>query len=377
VNVTAVEENAMDRKARLVVAVAGCLLCIVPGLAASATRLIGDLPHRGPHPLLELAGMDTEYGVVATEAGAHLRTIVTKPSNSRARLPAVLFVPWLSCDSVDFADTSTDGWSLMLKQLSTQSHRLSMRVDKSGVGDSTGTPCDQLDYETELGQYRAAFNALRARADVDPERVVIFGGSMGATYAPLIAAGQKVAGVIVWGGGATTWFERMLAFERHALELGGTEPARLSTEMKMRANYFSHYLLEGEAPEVIARADPELAKVWPKIVGTSGNLHYGRPLAFHQQAQRQNWPAAWAQVHAPVLAVYGEYDWFESPAAMRLIADVVNRERPGSAQFREIPGLNHHFMRFNSPVAAYKEQDGVADPSQFVTIVLGWLRQLP
>jgi hypothetical protein len=34
-------------------------------------------------------------------------------------------------------------------------------------------------------------------------------------------------------------------------------------------------------------------------------------------------------------------------------------------------------MRFNSPVAAYKEQDGVADPSQFVTIVLGWLSQLP
>jgi hypothetical protein len=33
-------------------------------------------------------------------------------------------------------------------------------------------------------------------------------------------------------------------------------------------------------------------------------------LAFHQQAQRQNWQAAWARVEAPVLAMYGEYDWF-------------------------------------------------------------------
>ena len=78
-----------------------------------------------------------------------------------------------------------------------------------------------------------------------------------------------------------------------------------------------------------------------------------------------------------MLAVYGEYDWFESRDAMRLIADVVNRERPGTAVFKEIAGLNHHFTRFASRSAAYKEQDGAADPSEFVTTVLGWLRQLP
>ena len=88
---------------------------------------------------------------------------------------------------------------------------------------------------------------------------------MGATYAPLIAAGRKVAGVIVWGGGATTWFERMLAFERHALELGGTDPARLSAEMNARANYFERYLLQGESPETIARVDPELGEVWSRF----------------------------------------------------------------------------------------------------------------
>jgi hypothetical protein len=351
-------------------------LALAPGLASSAARLIGDLPHRGTQPLLELPGLDTEYGVVQTAAGARLRTIVTKPAGQSGKLPAVLFVPWLSCDSVDFSANSSDGWSLMLKQLSVQSNMLWLRVDKSGVGDSTGTPCEQLDYETELSQYRAAFQALTERPDVDRDHVVIFGGSMGATYAPLIAAGQKVAGVIVWGGGATTWFERMLAFERHALEFGGADPARLSTEMTARANYFSRYLLQGESPRTIAQADPELGKVWSKLVGTRGNLHYGRPLAFHQQAQRQNWPAAWAQVKAPVLAIYGEYDWFESRDAMRLIADVVNRERPGTAVFKEIAGLNHHFTRFASRSAAYKEQDGVADASEFVTIVLGWLHQL-
>jgi pimeloyl-ACP methyl ester carboxylesterase len=345
--------------------------------AVSGAQLVGDLPRQGKQPLLELPGIDAEYGVARTEAGARLRTIVTKPAGRAGRLPAVLFVPWLSCDSVDFSLTSSDGWSLMLRQLITQSNMLWLRVDKSGVGDSTGVPCNELDYETELSQYRAAYAALLERSDVDPGHVVIFGGSMGANYAPLIAAGHKVAGVLVWGGGATTWFERMLAFERHALELGGTDSARLSAEMTARARYFARYLLQGESPEAIAASDPELGKVWSRLVGTSGNLHYGRPLAFHQQAQRQNWPAAWAQVKAPVLAMYGEYDWFESRDAVRLIGDVVNRERPGSAEFRELAGLNHHFTRYPSRLAAYHEQGGVADPSEFVRIVLDWLHRLP
>ena len=362
-----------------IAAIVGFLLlsAAAPRCAVSGARLVGDLARQGQRPLLDLPGIDAEYGAVQTQAGARLRTIVTKPAGRAGRLPAVLFVPWLSCDSVDFSATSDDGWSLMLKQLITQSNMLWLRVDKSGVGDSTGVPCEKLDYETELSQYRAAYTALTERADVDAGHVVIFGGSMGATYAPLIAAGQKVAGVVVWGGGATTWFERMLAFERHALELKGTDPARLSPEMTARARYFARYLLQGESPETIARSDPELGKVWPSLVGTSGLLHYGRPLAFHQQAQRQDWPAAWAQVKAPVLALYGEYDWFESRDAVRLIADVVNRERPGSAEFRELPGLNHHFTRFPSRVAAYQEQGGVADPSEFVRIVLDWLHRLP
>jgi dienelactone hydrolase len=367
----------MNRWAGCTAVIGLLVLCAVaPRCALSGTRLLGDLPHRGSQPLLDLPGSDTEYGAIRTDAGARLRTIVTKPAGRDGRLPAVLFVPWLSCDSVDFSATSTDGWSLMLKQLITQSNMLWQRVDKSGVGDSTGTACDQLDYETELSQYQAAYAALAKRPDVDPEHIVIFGASMGATYAPLIAAGRKVAGVIVWGGGATTWFERMLAFERHALQLGGTDPAQLSAEMTARANFFAHYLLQGESPEAISHSDPELGKVWSRLVGTSGNLHYGRPLAFHQQAQRQNWPAAWAQVQAPVLALYGEYDWFESRDAVRLIADIVNRERPGTAEFREIPGLNHHFTRFPTAVAAYHERGGVADPAEFVTTVLGWLRAL-
>lgn len=360
----------MSRLAFLVVA---CLL--IPWPAASSTRLVGDLPRAGSKPLEALPGVDTEYGVLRV-ADARLRTIVTRPANRAGRMPAALFVQWLSCDTIEVSSNPRDGWSAMLRGLIIQSGLVWMRTEKSGVGDSQGPPCDQLDYETELSYHRAALQALKARPDVDPKRIVVYGGSMGSNYAPLVAAGDDVAGVVVWGGGAFTWFERMLRFERNAIVLGDTPPADIAPEVDARAAYFARYLLKGETPAAIAKSDPELGKVWSRIVGTSSDAHYGRPFAFHQQAQRQNWAGAWARVTAPVLVLYGEYDWFESYDAAALIPDIVNRNRPGSASVRVIPKLNHHFTRYATARDAFKEQGGTTDATPAVDAILEWLASI-
>jgi dienelactone hydrolase len=342
----------------------------------SAARLVGDLPRLKAAPLESLPGVDTEYGELRTSDGARLRTIVTRPTGRSGRLPAVQFVQWLSCETIEIAPDAKDGWSTMLRRLITESNVLWQRMDKAGVGDSRGPACAQLDYETELAHHRAALRQLLARPDVDPERVVIFGASMGSNYAPLVAADQPVTGVVVWGGGATTWFERMLRFERNALELGDTDPASVSAEMNARAAYFQRYLLRGESPAAIAKSDPELGKVWARIVGAGGDTHYGRPPAFHQQAQRQNWPGAWMRVRSPVLVLYGENDWFESRDAAALIADVVNRTRPGTADLRVIPGVDHHFVRYATREDAFRERNGTENAAPAVEIILAWLREL-
>jgi pimeloyl-ACP methyl ester carboxylesterase len=341
--------------------------------ASAAARLVGDLPRFGEKPLESLAGVDTEFGVVSA-GESRLRTIVTRPSGATGRQPALLFVPWLSCNTVEVSPTAKGGWSVMLRRVVTESTLLVMRVDKSGVGDSVGVPCERLDYETELAQYRAALAALRARPDVDPQRVFVYGASMGSNYAPLVAADQDVAGVIVWGGGAFSWFERMLRFERNAIELGGASPAAVAGEVEARARYFSRYLLDGASPADIASRDPALGAVWSRIVGTSATAHYGRPFAFHQQAQRQNWAGAWARVRAPVLVLSGEFDWFESRDSARLIADVANARAPGSATFVELAGIDHHFTRYPTRAAAFAEKGGVEAADEAVRVILPWLR---
>lgn len=354
-----------------------CLKVLAVPVVSAATRIVGDLPRVDSKPLEALPGLDTEYGVLTTPDGARLRTIVTKPTDTPDRLPAVLFLQWLSCDTIELNDAAGAGWQVMMRRLLMESNMLWLRVEKAGVGDSQGPACAALDYETELAHHRAAFDHLRKRSDVDPQRIVVYGASMGTTYAPLVAAGQDVAGVVVWGGGGHTWFERMLRFERNALALRGGDPQALMPELNARARYFARYLLNGESPAAIADSDPELGSVWSRIEGTNEDgTHYGRPAEFHQQAQRQNWAAAWALTRSPVLVLLGEYDWFESRDAAAAIIDVVNGQRPGTASLQVFPGLDHHFTRFPTAAAAFADRDGREGAGPVVDAVLEWLRQL-
>lgn len=319
--------------------------------------------------------IDTSHGTLTLRDGTRLQTIVTKPSTASGRMPTILFVQWLSCDTIAISDNPRDGWSAMLMEIVRRSNALVWRTEKRGVGESEGN-CATLDYDTELADHRQALAQLRARDDVDPDRIVIFGGSIGGTYAPLLAADERVAGVMIWGAGATTWAERMMKFERNALELGGAPPAELAQEMTLRLQFLERYLVRGQTPSQIMKDDPMIGAVWSRIVGTSDDGHYGRPFAFHQQAQKADWAAAWSKVNAPVLALYGEYDWFESRDATTLITRIVNSKSPGHGTFAEIPRMNHHFAQFPDATAAFAEKEGQVNPEPAVSVMLAWLQKI-
>jgi dienelactone hydrolase len=76
---------------------------------------------------------------------------------------------------------------------------VTMRVEKSGIGDSQGPPCDSIGYKEELAGYQAALSSLRTNPSVDPGRIYLLGISLGGVFAPLLAAETMVAGISVYG----------------------------------------------------------------------------------------------------------------------------------------------------------------------------------
>ena len=83
----------------------GLMLLVAAGLSGAAearVRMTGDLPRRDARPLEDLAGLETEYGVVRTSEGVRLRTILTRPEGASGRLPAIFIAQWVSCGSIEF-----------------------------------------------------------------------------------------------------------------------------------------------------------------------------------------------------------------------------------------------------------------------------------
>ena len=87
--------------------------------------------------------------------------------------------------------------------------------------------------------------------------------------------------------------------------------------------------------------------------------------------------AAWSRVTAPVLAMYGEFDWFEHADAHRLVADLANRRAAGQGEFVVIPATDHHFDRFPSAAAAFRGEGGVNNADAAVVVMLRWLGERP
>jgi pimeloyl-ACP methyl ester carboxylesterase len=336
-----------------------------------------------PPPRLyeSVEGVESIYGVVTTPDGARLRTIVTRPTGSgTAPLPVIFFTQWVSCSSLEF---TRGGLALeILKVLAQRSSAALIRVERAGTGDSEGPACHELDYDTEVAHYRHALEATLSRYDwLDRDRVVIYGSSLGATVAPLVAQGRKLAGVIVQGGGALTYLERVINFDRQQLERTGVPAAEIHARMSRQIPFHVEYLLRGRDPDEIARDSADMAAARASIRGLGDGEHYGRPYAWHRQAARRNFLAAWTTLDAPVLVLFGEFDQFEGRHGHELIARAVNRVHPGRATFIAIPHMDHEGDVYDTVEDAYAwERQISGQPSAAAQLQTGpmlrWLRDV-
>ena len=350
------------------------LLVCGPVEAFAQARIVGDLPRKENKPLESLAGVETEYGVVRTSDRVRLRTIITRPAGSSGKLPAIFHTQAVSCGSLE--PLPADRISV-LGGLAQRSGMVLVRVERAGTGDSEGPDCSALDYDTEVRHYREAFDQIARHPWVNADRIVIYGSSLGSTTAPLVAQGKKVAGIIVQGGGATTYLERMVNFDRLYLERSGKyQPDQIHDEMIRRIAFHQLYLLGKKTPEQIAAERPDLADVWKNIRGgAEAPPHYGRPYAWHWQAAEKNFLAAWAKVEAPVMVAYASYDQFEPRASHKVIIDTVNRLRPGTATLVALNGYDHSVWRYPDEFAAYREEGGQRAPEALLEPMLSWLKE--
>ena len=317
-----------------------------------------------------IEGLVVRYGEARSERGYRVRTYTTRPVTARGRLPVVAFIPWLSCDAVEAPfGPRTDGWARMLNVVMRGVPVQFVRIEKPGVGDSEGPDCGAADLDDDLAAFRAGIPAALADPGADPQRLFLFGGSIGGALAPVLAPEFRPRGVVVSGGFSRTWYEHILGHERRRLTLSGKPPAEVNAAMKSFAELYSLVLLEGKTPRQAIAAKPGLGNVW-----YDGPEHqFGRPIRYYQQLQGLDVEGAWARVQVPTLVLWGANDWIMGRDDQERIIAILGARDPALATYVVRHGMNHHFDVFASLRDAFAEENGTFDEGAAQAIV-EWLR---
>ena len=323
----------------------------------------------GPLPLERFSGLDVVYGEVSTARGHRLRTITTRPSGARGALAGILFVSWLSCDSVEAPLPTRDGMLLANRILAERSGMVFLRVERPGLGDSEGPACEDSTLDDDMAGFREGLRQLRAMPGVDPKRVFIVGASIGGGFAPVLAREGPVRGVVSIGGFTKTWYEHMLEIERRRLVLEGKSPTEVNDALRALALFYTEYLALRRTPAEVVAAHPDLAPLW----NDEPTRQYGRPAAYYQEVQRLNVEGAWAALDAPALIVWGEYDWIMSREDQERAAAIVNARHPGMATLMVLARTSHGLNTFPSLDAAFRGRGGTFDDAP-ARAIADWLR---
>jgi hypothetical protein len=205
--------------------------------------------------------------------------------------------------------------------------------------------------------------------------ILIFGHSIGGVFGPMLAAEVPVKGVAVYGTMVKTFMEYMLENTRRQATLFGNDATAIDDTLRALAIALHRLVLEGEDPKDIPRARPELRAVLSRFA--PGGRINGRTPRFWAQVTNRNLPAHWAKGDASVLAIWGNGDFIATGADHPLIADIVNKARPGKASSIVLDGVDHGFRRVASIEDAFRRWGTRAefDP-QVVTTLMAWVEKV-
>jgi pimeloyl-ACP methyl ester carboxylesterase len=321
-----------------------------------------------------------EYGAVASSSGL-LRTIamVPKARPDSGKFPALLIIQGLGAASLDNPrpgepidqPTGMACYRTIAATLADAGY-LTFRVDKPGCGDSQGD-APLVDFQAELDGYRQALKALRARPDVDPDQIYVFGHSMGGVFGPMLAAETPVRGLAVYGTLIKTWLEYMLENERRQATLAGTDLAEFDRYARLSERFQHEFLVRKRAPDEILKEQSDLESVRENMnLDPTGTTLYGRHYTFFQQLSDVNLPEHWSKTDAHVLALWGAAEFVTARQDHEWIAAIVNRAHPGQGAFQEVRDSDHGFNRAATPEEAM--QAGPAGGSRFNPEILNILR---
>ena len=300
---------------------------------------------------------DDNATVIYDEAnykGGQLRVIINKPFKEN-KMPAMLFIPGYTCSSID--ELSSNHPYKRIVDAYVDAGYVTLRIEKSGLGDSKNTPpCESCDLLDEIENFEVGLKKLKSLPYVDTNQVIIVGHSMGGIIAPAISAKHQVAGVVVYGTTAKSWFEYQIEMYRVQNALAGMNPIEVEQSVIEQYDLNYRYFVKKERLEDIAQ-DPKADSVLRISWEYDGNGKiYSRNAEYWRQIQDYPHLENWKNTKAKVLVQFGESDFQAfSKADHEQIVNTVNYFHPGNATLKTYQQTDHFFAKSGTMQEAYNK----------------------
>ncbi|MEM0994749.1 MAG: PDZ domain-containing protein [Bacteroidota bacterium] len=285
------------------------------------------------------------YGAVDYDGGK-LRTILTLP-NEVENPPVLFFMQGIGCASIDYPYSPNSVVKLLIEEIVKNGVAV-FRMEKPYMGDSYGkVDCREMDYPYEVGAFEAGLKTLKSMPEFDTDNIFLFGESLSAITAPVIAQKHAVAGIVAWGGLSTSWFEYSLRQMRTQKIMIGKDVVSIENRFRKYVPLFYDFFIIQKNQEELENTKAYQGFLGDFLKGDQWRgLHHYR---FFQTLNEVDVLTAYAKADCSVLALAGEYDihtigtdWTKE------VAYAVNQGKKNKAEIVIFPKTTHHYFKVNS-----------------------------
>jgi pimeloyl-ACP methyl ester carboxylesterase len=304
-------------------------------------------PHK-PYPYRE-----EEVSYANTAAGIKLGGTLTLPKGA-GPFPAVLLITGSGQQDRNETPAADHKPFLVLSDYLTRRGIAVLRVDDRGIGASTGdfAKSTTADFASDT---LAGVKFLKARSDIQHNRIGLIGHSEGGVVAPMVAAqSSDVAFIVLMAGMGAPGEAAAVEQDSLLLRAGGTPEAEIQANDSRLKKSFA---VLREEPD-LAKARPRLVRIaneYAAILPTDKRTEYRKRL--DKEVDEMNGPwnrymmqydptAALRKVSCPVLALFGEIDLVAPPKLHQAPMEAALRAgKNADYTVRVLPGLNHLFQK--------------------------------
>lgn len=298
------------------------------------------------------------------EAGITLAGTLTLPFNNnqanQLKYPAVVLIAGYGPSDRDLTRMGHKTFLVLSDYLTRQGIAV-LRVDKRGVGQSTGdlTTATSKDLADDV---RAGIEFLKSRADINQSQIGLIGLSEGGLIASMIAAHSKdIAFIVLMAPAIATSTEDLVDLIGLQLRADGASDEFIRKDHEVRYKVYSVVRQERDAVKAENVIRKLLADYFKSLSEEEKQEAEKLPFAFTPNKAEtlitvfngpwyrfflaHNTTQVLESINVPVLVLNGDRDWIMTPEkAFPALRSAFERSGNSNYKFVELSGLNHAFQ---------------------------------